>query len=31
MKENLILEDKNPSNQLKDCLEQILREGAKSF
>jgi putative transposase len=31
MKENLILEDKNPSNQYKDYLEQILREGAKKL
>lgn len=31
MKENLILEDKNPSNPFKDDLEAILREGAKKL
>ena len=31
MKENLIFEDKNPSDQFKDHLEQILREGARKL
>jgi hypothetical protein len=31
MKENLISEDKNPSNQFKDNLEQLLREGARKL
>ena len=31
MQENLIFEDKNPSNQFRDHLEAILREGAKKL
>ncbi len=31
MKENVIFEDKNPSNQFKNNLEQILKEGAKKL
>jgi putative transposase len=31
MKNNLIFEDKNPSHQFKDHLEQILREGARKL
>ena len=31
MKKNLIFEEKNPSNQFKNHLEQILREGAKKL